>query len=819
MLLNYLKLSLRVLARNPFFTFINVTGLAIGFTAFFCLFEFAKSELKADQYHKDSERIARVGYNWRWSVDQGQTWGFMKFGGGLAYWFPEIADVYPEVESFVRLRTVGDFVFSRDIGDDPESFNEKKVAMADTNFFTFFTVPLIYGDAENVLKQPGSIVLSRATAEKYFGRENPVGQMIHLLNYDSSFQVSGVYQNLPHNTHLDFDLIIPENLNIYNVNPTGFYHTYVKLTHSDFGAFENKLNQRKKYFFDRYVNNRPYRDPDFYVQPLHEIAFSAFHSGDWFIPKSKLLLTTLALIGLAVIAMAWANYVNLSITRTKRRFKEIATRRVSGAKGVDMTIQFMVEAAMVNVMAITLALTLIQVIRTPLSTFFGIQVAALSSLSATSTIMLSSIAMVGILATGIYPAIISFGINPQDLFRKSSISGGRRMLPNILTTGQFIAAITFILLSSAIMWQIDYVLSVHPGFTREGVISIDAPVMKPDNYRQILGTLKKELARLPDVAKATASSHHIHEGRNLAIKKIGADNSTAVDAIEVDENFVTLFDLKMVAGRNFVEDDDPTAIIVSREAARKLAFRSVEDAVGSKVLAAPNAGSTFADVCTIVGVFENYRKASFLNGSNSQQTLEGRGTILLNEGKPLFSNYPPGAISVRLASGQPVGETIVKIEKVFTQHFPGSEFSWSFLSDKLATSYNQEKTARNQLILFTGLAIFIACLGLLGMITDKVVEKNKEIGIRKVLGAELGHIAQILLGNTTRQIAIASAIGIPIAFYLIQQYLMKFTERIELRWWHYVSPIAMLVIILLGTVASVLWKAAKSNPVEALKYE
>jgi putative ABC transport system permease protein len=137
----------------------------------------------------------------------------------------------------------------------------------------------------------------------------------------------------------------------------------------------------------------------------------------------------------------------------------------------------------------------------------------------------------------------------------------------------------------------------------------------------------------------------------------------------------------------------------------------------------------------------------------------------------------------------------------------------------LATSYNQEKTARNQLILFTGLAIFIACLGLLGMITDKVVEKNKEIGIRKVLGAELRHIAQILLGNTTGQIAIASAIGVPIAFYLIQQYLMKFTERIELRWWHYVSPIALLVIILLATVASALWKAAKSNPVDALKYE
>jgi putative ABC transport system permease protein len=819
MLTNYLKLSFRVLARNPFFTFINVTGLAIGFAAFFCLFEFAKSELKSDQYHDNSERIARIGYNWRWSHDEGETWGFMKFGSGLAYWFPEIAEVYPEVENYVRLRTAGDLVLSRETGDHPESFTEKKTALVDANFFTFFSVPLIHGNPENVLTQPGSVVLSQTTAEKYFGSENPVGKMVQVLNYDSAFQVSGVYQDLPHNTHLDFDLIIPENPTVYTVNPTGLYHSYVKLSHSDFKAFENKLNERKKSMFERYVNNRPFRDPDFYVQPLHDIAFSDFHSGDWFIPKSKQLLTTLSSIGLAVIIMAWANYVNLSITRTKRRFKEIATRRVSGAKVVDMTIQFMVEAAIVNIMAITLALTLIQVIRAPLSTLFGLHVAALSSLSATSGIMLISIAMAGILATGIYPAIVSFGINPQMLFRKSNVSGGRRVLPKILTTGQFIAAITFILLSSTVLWQIDYILSIHTGFTREGVISIDTPAIKPENYRQILGTLNKELTRLPDVVKVTVSSHSINESRNAAFKKIGSDNSTAVDALEVDENFVTLFDLKLIAGRNFIKDDDPTAIIISREAARKLAFRSVDEAVGSQVLAAPNANATFADVCTIVGVFENYRTASFLVGSNSQQTWEGRGTILLNEGKFLFSNYPPGAISVRLAGDQPVRETVACIEKVFTEHFPGSEFSWSFLSDKLAAIYSQEKTARNQLILFTGLAIFIACLGLLGMITDKVVEKTKEIGIRKVLGAKMTHIARMLLGNTTKQIAIASLVGIPIAFYLIQQYLMKFTERIELQWWHYASPIALLMIILLATVASVLWKAAKSNPVEALKCE
>jgi putative ABC transport system permease protein len=819
MFFNYFKLSFRVLARNPFFTFINVTGLAIGFTSFFCLFEFAQSELKADQYHQDSERIARVGYNWRWSHDQGQTWGHMKFGGGPAYWFPEIAKAYPEVESFVRLRMAGDLVFSPDNDADQKSFTEKKVVLVDSNFFDFFTVPLIHGEVRKVLKRPGSIVLSRAMAMKYFGKENPVGETISVLNDGSTFQVSGVYETLPHNTHLDFDFIIAENQDNYNANPTAIYHTYVKLAGADFEAFENLLNLKKKYFFERLVNNRPLRDPDFYVQPLHEIAFSSFYSGDWFVPKSKTILMTLAVIGLSVLAMAWANYVNLAVTRTRRRFKEIAARRVSGARLTDMTTQFMIEAAVVNIMAITLALTLLQVIGTPLSTLFGIHVATLNSLSTTSTMLLITVAIAGILATGIYPAIISFGVNLQDLFRKNSIPSGRRTLPNMLTTGQLIAAITFILLSSTILWQLDYILSMNTGFRREGIISMDAPVLKPDNYRQILGTLKKELDRLPDVALATVSTHAIDKGRNAAFKKIGADNSMAADALEVDEDFVTLFDIKVIAGRNFVKDDNPTAVLISREAAKKLGFYSIEEAVGSKVMAAPNASAPFADECTILGVFENYRSASFLSGSNSQQTWEGRGTVLMNEGKVLFSNYPPGTISVQLEGRQPTRETIGQIEKIFVQHFPGSALSWSFLNDKLAVPYDQEKTARNQLVLFTALAIFIACLGLLGMITDKVVEKTKEIGIRKVLGAELTHIARILLGNTAKQIAIASAIGIPIAFYLIQQYLTKFTERIELQWWHYASPIALLVIILLATVASVLWKAAKRNPVDALKYE
>jgi putative ABC transport system permease protein len=294
-----------------------------------------------------------------------------------------------------------------------------------------------------------------------------------------------------------------------------------------------------------------------------------------------------------------------------------------------------------------------------------------------------------------------------------------------------------------------------------------------------------------------------------------------LDGKTVDEDYLLFYDIKLLVGRNFIKDDQPDAILISRFAATRLGFKSPEDAVGSRINLYLHPQVRNWKDAEIIGVFENFRLDSFLNMSESstEATDEGRGVILMYKNQTFadaISN--PEKISIRV-SPQNFEETIASIQTLYEEQFQGNVFTWYFLDDHANQVYVHEKTARNQIVLFTALAIFIACLGLLGMISNKVVEKTKEIGIRKVMGAQLYQIAQILLSTTVKQIVIATIIGIPVAYYLTQQYLEKYSERIILQWWHFCLPVAILVSIMFASIASVLWKAAKNNPVEALKYE
>lgn len=833
MLLSYLKLSLRLLARNPFFTFINVIGLAIGFASFYALWEYSTTELKADQYHKDSERIARIGVDWQWTDDGGKTWGSLIVGRAMPSLLPKVSGAYPEVES--SLRIVDQSTFEPDLVnhgnkiiitiDDqkgqPRIFKEEKVAYADPNLFTFFTIPLIYGQPDKVLNGANYVVLSQSIAEKYFGKKDPTGELLK-LNDTITLKVSGVYENLPHYSHLNFELVI-SNEGLQNKWSTdlGWITCYVKLNQQDFKNFETKLNERTKEYFAEALRLFPNSKQDMFVQPLDEVPFSQNFVADTFYPKSKPFLFTLAFIALSVLAMAWVNYINLSVTRTAHRFKEIATRKVSGAGATDMILQFVTESLMTNVLAIALAFTLIQFIRNPFKILFNIQIDEFSSLSLESVIIFFTIIISGILLSGLYPAMISMAHQPRELFNLKSTSSGKRFIPSLLTVSQLAVAVTFILLGFTVSQQLNHVLTMNTGINKNEVVVIDAPVIKPVNYKQILISLKNQISNNSNVLSITSGRFDIIElSRNQhSTRRIGADLSFGMDGNTVDDNYLPFYGIKLFAGRNFIKDDKPDAIMMSRFATTRLGFKSPEDAVGSKI----NLGLKFGDWkdAEVIGVFEDFRLASFLNMSQSSTEAndQGRGIVFTYEGQSDDgANIVPEKISVRV-SPQNFDETIASIQTLFEQQFPGNAFTWYFLDEHANQVYVNEKTARNQIVLFTGLAIFIACLGLLGMITNKAVEKTKEIGIRKVLGAELHQIAQILLNTTAKQIIIATVIGIPVAYYLTQQYLEKFSERITLQWWHFALPVLILVVIMFATIASVLWKAAKSNPVEALKYE
>ena len=439
--------------------------------------------------------------------------------------------------------------------------------------FSFFSIPLIYGQPKNVLDQANYVALSQSTALKYFGKKDPTGELLK-LNDTTTLKVSGVYEDLPHYSHLNFELVISNTglLNKWNTVPWGSTISYVKLNQGDFKNFETKLNERSDQYWAEILRPNPHVRLNMFVQPLEDIPFSQNFVGDNFYPRSKPFLFTLAFIALSVLVMAWVNYINLSVTRTTRRFKEIATRKVSGAGGIDMMGQFVTEALVTNALAMALSFTLIQIIRSPVSVLFNIQIADFSSLSIGSVAIFVSIIITGILLSGLYPAVISMAHQPRALFNMSSPGYGKRFIPSLLTISQLAVAIIFILLGFTVSLQLSHILNMDTGINKDQVIVIEAPVVKPINYATIFVSLKKAISGNSNVLSVTGSSFLVNQiaGGMLSSKRKGSDHWVGMDANAVDEDFISFYGINLLAGRHFIKDSQPDGVIISSYAATRL---------------------------------------------------------------------------------------------------------------------------------------------------------------------------------------------------------------------------------------------------------
>jgi ABC-type antimicrobial peptide transport system permease subunit len=305
-----------------------------------------------------------------------------------------------------------------------------------------------------------------------------------------------------------------------------------------------------------------------------------------------------------------------------------------------------------------------------------------------------------------------------------------------------------------------------------------------------------------------------------ALRRIGAENFSAADGNGVSETFIPVYKIKILAGRNFIENDRRDVLLISRVSANRLGFATPQDAVGSRIEVKLDGMNEYDEV-EIIGVFRDYRMEPYLNmdESNSQYANggEGRGILLTYKGK-LSPHFTPEKIAVKINTAE-LKPAIASIEISYKKIFPNDVFTWYFLDDHVNQVYNNEKITRNQVTLFTVLAFVIACLGLVAMMANRINEKTKEIGIRKILGAKGIQIAKILVQTTFLQFAIAVILGIPLAYYLGNQYLQKYSERITLFWWYAILPVTLLVFIMLISISTLLWKAVRTNPVESLRTE
>ncbi len=822
MLLNYLKLSLRLLVRNPFFTFINVLGLAVGFSVFIFLWQYSQNELQSDRKWKDWRRIARVGFHV--TSSEGEAI-FGIFPAGIS---AKMKQDFPEIEELTRLsQFLGSMLLSTVQKQQRVIFKEEKIVFADANFFQFFDMPFIYGQAEKSLADGNSVSISHSTAVKYFGERNPLGEIL-ILNDTMPLHVAGVFVDLPANSHLDFDIVISNEPRLgewAEVRIVPMVQSYIKTrTILDWYGFEAKLNGSNEKYWHEIMKGFPRSQlKRMLLQPLPEVAFiSAIDSIDPSAQKSRSMLIIFGAIGLVVLISAWINYIILSLSRVNKRMKEVATRKVSGASFKDFARQFIIEALMLNAVSIALGFTLLQFVRRSGNLLFDIPLYDFSETDGWNILILLSIFLVGIITTGLYPALVAARYHPRALFSMYASAGfskSGRMI-SLLTTAQYASAIILILCAFIVYLQLDHVITKSLDDVGDSIVVIDAPLIRSGTYLADLENFAGQLGAITGVTGKTLSCEVMGDNgdADVTVYRTGSDLNYMLDSSGgVDENFIPFFNIKILAGRNFVATDRGNAIILSEQAIKRLGFTTPSDAIGAKIKVEKSESLKSHNLVDmeIIGVIKDYRLRPYFIDESIAEIDRGIGLVFKGY---LTDGVSPQRVIIKVEPRN-VQTVLLKAKEHFQAVFPGEFFNWYWLDEHMARNYNHEKTNRNQISVFTCIAIGIACLGLLGIISNKVMEKTKEIGIRKILGAELHQIAQLLLNTTVNQITVATLIGIPVAYYLAQQYLERYSERIVLEWWHFALPVLILVLIMLVTIASVLWKAAKSNPVDALKYE
>jgi putative ABC transport system permease protein len=595
---------------------------------------------------------------------------------------------------------------------------------------------------------------------------------------------------------------------------------YYKLNEgADIPKLKKELVRESELHWGFLYEHFPGSTSEYHFQALKDAAFEVFQN-DSYSPKSKFKLQVFLVVGLVVLIMAWINYLNLQLSLQAARMKELATRKTAGARINDFINQFLVESLIINALSVLVAITIIQLLKSPLEILFQLFVPDWKEITFQTLSIFIVVMLVGVLIAALHPALTMWKLTIRSLFNFGKVFSEGRNFTKITSVLQFCIAIVLIVWLGAVFSQVNFVLNSSWGIDRDGVMVVELPV---DN--SIVGrnndveTLKNELRGTTGIKDVTVSRTVVGDlvRNRVAFWQFGNYKARAVPKSDggVDERFIPFFKLQLIAGRNFMHESpaDRNSVIISREAAKTVGW-TPEEAIGKPVNVEKYPWRSESSKAEVVGVIEDHRYSPLYQQSTITSETN-RGTIL-TYGNYLFPNNFPSKMSIRLNGSNDVIETI---EAKFYEIFPGELFHWYFLDSHMNAHYQSEKIARNQITLFTSIAIGIACLGLLGMISNKVISKTKEIGIRKVLGAQLYQIGQILLSPTFKQVCIAIVIAIPLAYLLTQSYLQKFSERVTLQWWHFTLPVAILILLLLVTVASLVWKAATRNPVEALKYE
>ncbi|MGB5008642.1 MAG: ABC transporter permease [Ferruginibacter sp.] len=802
MIRNYFKTAIRNLWRNKNFTIINVSGLAVGIAVCLIIFLVIQFELSFDNFHAKKDRIYRV-------ITEQQNEDGARPTSGVPFPLPgALHNDFPSMLSTAIYSNRDDQLI---VPDETNAHSFKKfkedrgVFFAEPSFFKIFDFPLLAGEYES-LKDPNNALLTKATAEKYFGDWRlAIGKTIK-RNNKQLLKITGILADVPDNTDLQIRILGSyATLKEEHAGNADDWHS-VASNHGCYilvpeGMTAAAMNTQLATFTKKYKKEDADKGRQL-VQPLSDVHFNAALGNYIGRRVSKELINTLWLIAAFILLIACVNFINLSTAQAFSRAKEVAVRKVMGSSRQQLRFQFYSETALITLSAIVLSILLVLPGLPYISSILNLPLSLSFIKNPVILLFLSLTAIVVILLAGFYPALVLSRFNPVTAL-KSKVSAGRTKgisLRRGLVVFQFVVAQALITGTIIIVKQMDYFRNYAIGFDKEAIVNIDFP--DDSTGRAKLDFLKNKLESVDGVKSASFSfASPADDGNwssNFRFDHAEKETDWNANLKWADADYLKTYSIPLVAGRNLNPSDTAKEFLVNETLVKRLGITDPQQAINKEIV-------LWDDMkFPIVGVVKDF---------NAMSLREGLVPVLITTVKNFY-----GTAGIKLDT-KDINGTLKNVEAIWNETYPDFVYEQKFLDEKIANFYTQENKLSQLFKLFAALAIFLSCLGLYGLASFMAVQKTKEVGIRKVLGATVNNIIFLFSKEFLLLISIAFLVAVPLAYYFMQDWLQDFVYRVNISWWVIALAGLMAIVVAMITISFKAIKAAIANPVKSLRTE
>lgn len=797
----YLKIGFRNILKNKLFSLINIIGLAAGISAFLLIFIYVRYERSYDRFHQSSDRIYRLRYER--SSAEGES---VKFASCCPPAAIRIRELYPEVEKIARV-----FRYRATVIFGDRHYYEERMFFVEPQFFDVFDPEMVTGDPATGISGANTAFISESYARKYFGEDEPLGKTIN-VDREMSFVITGVYRDFPGNSHIRIDIMLswPNLLTHYGPDiemswgDTGFF-TYLVLNPSASAMeFEEKLKSLVENDFGEVL--RHYRlTLDLKVQPLTDIHLNSAFMQELEANGNRATVTLLSIIAFFILIIAWVNYINITTARSLTRAMEVGLSKALGAGRRQLMARFFIETILINFASLFVSLLIIVLVWPLFSDFTGIPKEYVPWRQGWFWLTTGLLFLCSVILSGTYPVFVLTSFPTSGVLRGRYIhSKSGIIIRKALVTFQVVMAISLITCTIFVFRQVTYLRNQDKGITISDVLAVRAPRVRDAAFGSKLLAFREELLKNEIISRFSVGTEV--PGRQIlwdagGIFRVGSDQSKNYQIIGIDYDYIPLLEADIIAGRNFDRTfSDSSSLLLNETAVRWMDFRTSEDAVGQKV-------NYWGDIYTIAGVVKDYCQQS------PKEAFE-----------PHIYRFMPHGRDVRgffMMKFQPGNEERVLelAEKKYTEFFPDNPFDYFFLEDYYDQQYRDEKLLGTLFGIFALLAIIVTCLGIFGLTSFLMLQKVKEISIRRVAGSNVWSIIMLFSREFIRITAASFIIAVPVCYYWVSEWLKAFEVKMEITIWCFLVPLVVVLALTLITIGFIVHNTASGSPADNLKSE